>query len=361
MPVIKDLIVDGYEKVVEVSDKNLGLNGFIAIHSTHLGPALGGIRIYPYNTKEDALKDVLRLAKGMTYKSAVAECGFGGGKSVIIIPPKEHKNTEMLLSFAQAINELNGLYIGAEDLGSTCDDIKLMAQKTRFLCGLPTEQSSGDPSRFTAWGVFKGIEAICQTLWNHPSVKSRTIAVQGLGNVGSKLCEYLFWQGANLIISDTDNTKVRYYSKLYNAQVSSPDQIIKVPCDILAPCALGGIINNDTISELKCKAIGGAANNQLLHSENGLELLKRNILYAPDYIINAGGLINVTAELEKEGWNPKTALEKVDHIFDSLLTVFKLAKEQNKPTNVIADHLAEYKIQHSIGKRIKPVAFHSMV
>jgi leucine dehydrogenase len=354
---IKDLPIAGYKKVVEGTDTDSGLHCFIAIHNTTLGPALGGIRIFPYPTDQDALNDVLRLAKAMTYKSAIAEDGMGGGKSVIIADPKKNKSEKLLLAFGEVVHSLHGNYIAAEDIGSNTEDMIVIRRKTPYVAALPTDKSSGDPSRFTAWGVFRGIQAVCHHLYGKNSLRKKRILIQGLGSVGSKLANILFWEGADLILSELDEKTLHELAILYGAEIVQPDKIYETPCDIFAPCAMGGIINTQTVKNLRCKAIAGAANNQLQSPEIGEELMKRGILYAPDYIINAGGIINAAAEFEPEGYNPKATLEKVNHIYDTLLHLFEKAAQEGKPTSLTADEIAEYNLKNKIGARKAPINF----
>jgi leucine dehydrogenase len=356
--VIKEILVNGYEKVVEVKNEEAGLHAIIAIHNTALGPALGGTRIYPYSTFEDALADVLRLSKGMTSKSALAETGMGGGKSVIIANPKTQKTENLLLAFAEAVQSLNGQYICAEDSGSTAEDMLVIRKGTPYVAGLPTPSSSGDPGRFTAWGMLKGLKAVAKKLWGSESLKGRKIAIQGLGSVGARLAEFLFWEEAKLILSDIDEAKVARLTGLYKAQSVSPNEILFVECDILSPCAFGAVINESTIPKLHCKAIAGAANNQLLNVENdGLALFNKGILYAPDFIINAGGVINAALELEEDLYNPQQAIEKTNRLYDTLLQIFETAEKKKMPTVQVALDLVEYKLQHGIGKRTREVHF----
>ncbi len=353
--------VQGYEKVVKVTDKLAGLTAIIAIHNTTLGPALGGIRIQPYARFEDALEDVLRLAKGMTYKSAVSEVGFGGGKSVIIADPKKGKTPEMLLAFGAAVQALGGSYICAEDVGSTTKDVKIVRKSTQYVVGLPHEKSSKDPSPFTAWGTFRGVQSVLKKIYGTDSLVGRTVAVQGLGHVGSVLVGYLFWAGADLILSDIDGEQARALADKYGARVVPADQILQVSCDVLAPCALGGILNGKTIPLLRCRAIAGAANNQLLSDSDANALRERGILYAPDFVINAGGLLNVSAELEEEGYNPTSPREKTHRIYDTLLAIYEIAEKNQESTHTAALALAEYRIRYNIGKRVIPPTFHHSV
>lgn len=357
MLTIKEIEVPEYEKVIEGIDPETGLHCFIALHNTSLGPAMGGVRIYPYPNRQEALDDALRLAKAMTYKSAIAENGLGGGKSVIIANSKTEKTEDLLLSFAEVLNRLEGKYIAAEDVGSTTEDMAIMRKMTPFVAALPTEKSSGDPSRFTAWGVYRGMRAVAKQLWHDENLRKKIIAIQGMGNVGSKLANILFWEGAYLIICDKDPEVSRQQAMLYGAQVIDPKDFAHVRCDILAPCAMGGIINDQTIPKLHCKAIAGAANNQLASYENGRDLMQRDILYAPDYVINAGGIINAAVEFEPSGYDPETARDCVNHIYDTLQFIFQQSKEQHRPTNEIADELAEYKLRNEVAKRKEEIVF----
>ncbi len=352
------IIVKGYEKVVKVTDAKAGLTAIIAIHNTTLGPALGGIRIQPYATFEAALEDALRLAKGMTYKSAVAEVGFGGGKSVIIADPKKQKTPELLMAFGAAVEKLGGTYICAEDMGCTTEDVKIIRRVTKHVVGLPHEKSSGDPGPFTAWGTFRGIQSVVKRLYMNDSLEGKRIAVQGLGNVGSHLVDHLFWAGAELILSDIDPIKLQKFAAKYGAKTVAPDQILKVECDVLVPCAAGGIINDQTIPEFRCKAIAGCANNQLLRDTHAQNLRDRGILYAPDFVINAGGLLNVAEELEDAGYNPKNPRYKVHHIYDTLLAIYEIADKNKESTHVAALSLADYRIKYAVGKRVIPPTFH---
>jgi leucine dehydrogenase len=350
--------ISGYEKVLKVTDPKSKLTAIIAIHNTALGPALGGIRIQPYSSFDAALEDALRLSKGMTYKSAVAEVGFGGGKSVIIADPKTEKTPELLLSFAAAVEKLGGLYICAEDMGCTTQDVKIIRRLTRYVVGLPHEKSSGDPGPFTAWGTFRGIQSVVKWLFNTDSLEGKKVAVQGLGNVGSHLIDQLFWAGAELILSDKDQEKLSKLAAKYNAKTVSPDEILKVECDVLAPCAAGGIINDLTIPQFRCKAIAGCANNQLLRNEHADALKERGILYAPDFVINAGGLLNVAEELEEMGYQPKNPRFKANRIYDTLLAIYEIAHRNKESTHHAALSLADYRIRYGIGKRVVPPTFH---
>jgi leucine dehydrogenase len=352
------LNIEGYEQVLKVTDKKAGLTAIIAIHDTTLGPALGGIRIQPYATFGAALEDVLRLSKGMTHKSAVGEVGFGGGKSVIIANPKTEKTTELLLAFGAAVESLGGKYICAEDVGCTTADVNIIRRATKHVVGLDHSKSSGDPGPFTAWGVFRGIQATLMKIFGSPSPEGRTIAIQGLGNVGLPLADFLFWSGAQLILSDIDSVKLERMALKYGARILPPDQILKAECDVLAPCALGGILNDQTIPGMRCKGIAGSANNQLLRSEHGKQLLDRKIVYAPDFVINAGGLLNVSTELEEEGYHPVNAHQKIHRIYDTILAIYEISDRTGESTDSAAISLADYRIKYGIGKRVIPPTFH---
>lgn len=352
------IIVKGYEKVLKVTDATRGLTAIIAIHNTTLGPALGGTRIQPYATFDAALEDALRLSRGMTYKSSVAEVGFGGGKSVIIADPKTQKTPELLMAFGEAVEKLGGAYICAEDMGCTTEDVKIIRKMTKYVVGLSHQKSSGDPGRFTAWGTFRGIQSVVKRLYMSDSLEGKKIALQGLGNVGGHLISHLFWAGAELILSDIDPVRLQKFAAKYNAKTVPIDQILKVECDVLVPCAMGGIINDQTIPEFRCKAIAGCANNQLLQDLHAVALRERGILYAPDFVINAGGLLNVAVELEDGGYDPKLARSKVHQIYDTLLAIYEIADKNRESTHKAALSLSDYRIQYGIGKRVISPTFH---
>lgn len=356
--VLEDIFVDGYEKVIKVTDKAVGLKAIICIHNTSMGPTLGGTRIYPYSSFDAALTDATRLAEGMTYKSALAGTGFGGAKSVIIADPKKDKTEKLLLSFGRAVASLRGNYICAEDLGSTPEDMAIIQRVNPYIVGLAHEKSSGNPSLFTAWGVYRGIQSVLKEIDNSDSVENKVVAIQGLGSVGYRLAEILFWGGAKLIFSDIDGEKTKKIAKQFGAQIVAPEEILSVQCDVLSPCAMGGIINQQSILRMRCRSIAGATNNQLLKEENGVELMKRGIVYAPDFVINAGGLINVTEELELAGYNPAVARAKVDGLYDQLRLIYDIAEQNNCSTHQAAVALGNYRLKYGIGRRQTPIAFH---
>ena len=356
---LEEISVPGYHKVVRVRDPRSGLDGIIAIHDLSLSKAaLGGIRIQPYKSFDEALTDVLRLSRGMTCKSAASQSSWGGGKSVIIADPRKDKTEELLKSFAEAINRLEGMYIGAEDAGCTPQDVAIIAEHTPYVVGLPSDQSSGNPSPFTAWGVFRGIQAVMHQLFGSDSLEGRTVAIQGLGSVGAILAQYLFWHGAKLIVTDIHMDRAEALAKQYDAKLVAPDEIFEEPCDVFAPCALGGIINPETIERLRCRAIAGAANNQLLSESDAEELRRVGILYAPDFVINSGGLINVTQETMKGGYSPSASRNKVNKIYDLLKLIFSIASENGISTQKAVMQLVEYRLEHGIGRRSEPIYMH---
>lgn len=356
--VLEDILVDGYERVVKVTAPGVGLQGIICIHTTTLGPALGGTRIYPYATFDLALEDVKRLARGMTYKSAVADCAWGGGKSVIIHDAKKGKSEALLQAFGEAVHRLGGQYICAEDIGCTPNDMMTISKATPYVVGLVHPRSSGDPGPFTAWGTFRGIQSALKKLTGSDSLEGKRVAIQGLGSVGARLAELLFWHGAKLILSDIDQEKTARIAKLYNAEVVAPTEILFVQCDVLAPCAMGGILNEVSIPKLNCSAVAGCANNQLLKDSDAELLSNRKILYAPDFVINAGGLINVSQELLPEGYSPSLARDKTEKIYDQLLAIYAIAEQNRISTHAAAISLGDYRLRYALGKREVAPCFH---
>lgn len=333
-----------HEEVIFCHDKNVGLKAIIAIHNTSLGPALGGTRMWNYKTEEEALKDVLRLSKGMTYKAAAAGLNLGGGKAVIIGDPKTQKTEGLFRAFGQFVNSLNGKYITAEDVGTGENDMENIFMETPWVTGIPKSfGGSGDPSPYTAHGVLMGIKAAAHEKFGTDSLRGMRVAVQGLGNVGSNLVKYLVEEGAKVIVSDIDQTRVKFLHDAYKVEAVNPDQILGVECEIQAPCALGAVINDETIGKLRCKVVAGGANNQLAEPRHGDQLRELGILYAPDYVVNAGGLMNVFVELE--GYSPERAFEKTRKVYDNVKKVFELAKKENIGTHTAADRLAEERIK----------------
>ncbi|MEC9282871.1 MAG: Glu/Leu/Phe/Val dehydrogenase [Bdellovibrionota bacterium] len=332
-----------HEQIVYCYDKDAGLKAIIAIHNTALGPALGGTRMWNYATEEDALVDVLRLSRGMTYKAAAAGLNLGGGKAVIIGDPKKDKSEALFRAFGQFINSLNGRYITAEDVGTTVKDMGHVFAETSWVTGIsPALGGSGDPSPLTARGVLHAVKASAFEKFGSADLNGKKVAVQGLGKVGYYLAEYLHKNGAELIVADIDEDMVKKAEEKLKAKVVSTDEILSVDCDILAPCAMGAIINDDTISKLNCKVIAGAANNMLKEYAHGDQLHEMGILYAPDYVANAGGLMNVFVELE--GYSRERALERTQGIYDNLIEIYKISKEMGIPSYKAADEMAERRL-----------------
>lgn len=330
-----------HEQVVFCHDRSSGYRGIIAIHDTTLGPALGGTRFWNYQSEEAAVFDVLRLARGMTYKNAVAGLNLGGGKAVIIGDNRTTRREMIFRAHGRFVESLGGRYITAEDVGTSTADMDFVHMETDYVAGLETR--SGDPSPVTARGVFRAIQASARVRWGNESVEGKTVVVQGLGNVGFFLCRELHSAGAKLVVTDIDRTRMERASSEFGAKAVEPAAIYGQAGDIFAPCALGGIINDDSIPRLKVEIVAGGANNQLLEQRHGDELAERDILYAPDFVANAGGVINVYGEVA--GWTRDRALRKADEIFDTTLGVFEIAREQGIPTYVAADRLAVRRIE----------------
>ena len=349
MDYFREIAKRDHEQVLFGNDPDSGLQCIIAIHDRTLGPSLGGTRMKTYLSAYEALVDVLRLSRGMTYKAAAAGLHLGGGKAVIMGDPQTQKSKALLESFGRFVDGLSGQYITAEDVGTTVEDMVVLRGMTRFVTGLPSEQGgSGDPSPATALGVFHGIRAAAEEIWDSDDFSDRTVAIQGLGKVGWHLAEHLAEAGAKLFVADIREDIVSKAREQFGAEVTPPDRIHAVPCDIFAPCALGAAINNQTIEELQCKIVAGAANNQLAEERVQGPLLKlRGILYAPDFVINAGGLINVSGELDPDGYQREKALERTRDIYDSMKRCFALAKQRNIPTTEAANTIAEERIKEA--------------
>src|SRR5690625_1165121 len=309
MKVFEQLKMYDYEQVVYCQDKNSNLKAIIAIHDTTLGPALGGTRMWNYNNEEEALEDVLRLARGMTYKNAAAGLNLGGGKAVIIGDPRQEKSEALFRAFGRYVNSLNGRYITAEDVGTTEEDMDFIHMETKFVTGT-SSGGVGDPSPVTALGIYHGMKAAAKEAFGSDDLSGKTIAVQGVGHVAFQLCKYLHKEDANLIVADINKQAVDRAVSEFNAEAIHPDDIYEVECDIYSPCALGGTINDQTINKLKAKVIAGSANNQLLENRHGDLLFEKGIVYAPDYVINSGGVINVADELI--GYNRNRVMKKVE-------------------------------------------------
>ncbi|ACV26552.1 Glu/Leu/Phe/Val family dehydrogenase [Kangiella koreensis] len=330
---------DDHEQIVFCRDVDSGLKAIICVHNTNLGPAVGGCRMWDYNSDEGALIDALRLSRGMTYKNAMAGLKMGGGKSVIIGNSKTMKSEELFRAFGRFVEKLSGKYITAEDVGINPNDMAIVNKETNYVLGL--EGKSGDPSPVTAYGVYKGIKAAAKHKFGSDDLNGRKISVQGLGHVGYYLCRHLHEEGAKLFVTDISKESIERVVNEFNATAVGIDDIYGLDVDIYAPCALGAVINDNTLPQIKASVIAGAANNQLAEDRHGDILLSKGILYAPDYVINAGGIINVSFE---ENYNRDAALTKVDEIYGTLTEVFEASKLSGRPTNVIADELARQRV-----------------
>ena len=338
-----------YEQLSFFQDRDTGLKAITCIHNTVLGPALGGSRFWNYSREEDAVIDVLRLARGMTYKSSLAGLSLGGGKSVILgdasVLRKDPVRREAFWrAFGRFVEGLNGRYITAEDIGTTTQDMAYVNMETSNVVGLPGR--SGDPSPFTAIGIYKSMQACCKHISGQDSLSGKTIALQGAGNVGYYLCKLLHENGANIIISDINSERVQKCVSEFNAKAVGIDEIYSIPCDIYAPCAMGATINDETIPQLKCQIICGGANNQLKDPAiHGQALKDMGICYAPDYLVNAGGVINVSYEHAEGGYNQESAVQDIERIYDRMLDVLRISDETGKLTFQTADKMAEDRIE----------------
>lgn len=344
---IKTLDINNYEKVIHATDADTGLNAFIGVHSTKLGPALGGTRIWKYESDDDALTDVLRLSEGMTYKNSLANLNLGGGKAVINLTGTE-KTEALLKKFGEAVESLKGTYITAEDVGTTVPDMEIIKTVTDHVSSL----QSGNPSPATAFGVFKAIQA-CFDFWLTPEVKkhwnghcslqNKTVAIQGLGNVGYALAEMLAFHKMKIFGSDINEETCKRAAKELGVTIVGTDEIHKLDVDVFSPCALGATLNYDTIGDLKCKFICGSANNQLSIPEIGKDLMRMGVHYAPDYLVNAGGVMNIYREWGHVDTDFHTA-SMMEGIYDRTILCFKIGLEEGLPTNVVADMLAKQRL-----------------
>ena len=343
----------GHEQLVLFADESTGLRGAIAIHDTTLGPAIGGLRIWPHPTEAAGILDVLRLAEAMTYKSAAAGLDLGGGKAIVIGDPATCKTEALLRAVGRQVDSLDGRYITTEDVGTTTADMERIHQETAFVTGLSSEMGgSGDPSSMTAYGIYQGMLATAQRIWGADDLSGATIVIQGLGKVGSYLLPYLKGEGAIIVGTDIDPVQVERAQEQFGLKAISPDDVFSYQCDIFAPCALGGILNDETIPQLKTRAVCGGANNQLLEPRHAEELAAREILYAPDYIVNAGGVINLSFEIGRP-YSPEEARRKTGQIYHTVMEVFEQADRDAVSTEVAADRMAEARIQAVRGIRMR--------
>jgi len=348
MEIFDTLAAMGHEEVVVASDPSCGYRGIIAVHSTALGPALGGTRFWQYDSDEEAITDALRLSRGMTYKNAVAGLDLGGGKSVIIGDNRTKDRENIFRAHGRFVESLGGRYITAEDVGTGTSDMDYVHLETEHVAGL--KEKSGDPSPVTAHGVFRAIQASAKNRWGSDDLTGKVVTIQGVGNVGRYLAKELHEAGATLVVSDIYPDHTARVAAETGAKVVEGDEIYTAKADIFAPCALGGILNDETLPLLKVEVIAGGANNQLLEERHGDLLEEMGMQYAPDYVANAGGVINVFGEVA--GWDSERALRKADDIYDTVLTVFEIAKSDGIPSYRAADRLAERRLQ-SAGKKWK--------
>jgi len=345
MEIFEEMGENEHEQLVFWCDKSAGYRGLIAIHDTTLGPALGGTRFWNYSSDSEAVTDVLRLSRGMTYKAAITGLALGGGKSVII---GDNRTTERELLFrahGRAIESLKGRYIAAEDVGTSVDDMEFVRMETDSVAGL--RGGSGDPSPITAFGVYRGVKACAQFRYGDCSLRGKHVTVQGLGHVGYYLCKYLHSDGARLTVADIDDGRVARVVQEFGAEAVGARDVVAVDADIFAPCALGGVINDDTLNDLQVDIVAGAANNQLSEARHGQVMHERGVVYAPDYVINAGGLCSVYGELH--GWTAERTEKKAGAIYDTLLGIFERAANDGISTSDAADRLARQWIMRARG------------
>lgn len=335
-----------YENLYLCQDRTVGLKAVIAIHDTTLGPATGGCRMWTYAGEIEAIEDAFRLARGMTYKYAAAGVNLGGGKTVVIGNPKKDKSEALFRALGRFINRLGGIYITGEDVGTTLDDMEYMRMETPYVVTLPEAMGGAGPiSPATAFGTIQGMKACAKEVFGTEDLDGRTVAVQGVGAVGQHVVEYLAGEKARVVVADIDQEKVRAIVDKFGVSAVDPDKIHAVPCDIFSPCALGAVVNDRSIDEFQCKIIAGSANNQLKEERHGDLLEKRGIIYAPDYIINAGGTVFDTDRLNPGGFNRERAMRNVARIYNTTQEVIRISKKEGIPTYRAADRLAERRIQ----------------
>ena len=336
---------DNFEQVVFCNDARVGLKAIIALHSTALGPATGGCRMWNYGNDQEALTDVLRLSKGMTYKASISGLNWGGGKAVIVGDPKTAKTPELLKRYGEFVDRMGGHYVTAKDVGIGADDLRTVKTMTPHVLGIEGEPgSSGDPSPATAFGVYHGMRSTAKYAFKANGMKGLKIALQGLGSVSFYLLEHLIADGAEVIACDIDQAAIERATKKYGIEIVSPDRIYDVDCDIFSPSALGAAISASTLPRIKSKVIAGAANNQLATPEQGYEIARRGMVYAPDYAINAGGLINIYHETQVGGYSRTRAFDHVTGIGKTITEILARAEEEKLPTHVIADRIAEERV-----------------
>lgn len=344
MPLFDHPEFDGHERVLFAYDAETGLKAVIAIHSTRLGPAAGGCRMWPYATEEEALADALRLSRGMTYKNAVAGLDLGGGKSVIVADPRTDKTPALMRAFGRAVDALGGLYTTAEDVGVSVADMEAVREATPHVAGLASgPYASGDPSPVTARGVFEGLRRGLKVATGSDDLAGRTVAVQGLGHVGRHLCALLHEAGARLVVSDIDAERLADAERAFDAHIVAPDVVASVEADVFAPCALGGVLDDATIPLLKARVVAGAANNQLARPEHAEALHARGILYVPDFALNAGGIINVAREIEKRT-DAEWLQARLARMVDNIEAILREAQEKDVSPHGVAEAFARRRL-----------------
>ncbi len=344
---LKKMEERGFEELVMVQDSSVGLKAVIAIHNTNRGPALGGTRMWTYPSEDAAVEDVMNLAEGMSYKSAAAELPLGGGKGVIIGDPHKDKSEALFRVYARYVNRLHGLFMTAADMGIHGEDLDCMRRECEYIIG---GEAIGSPSPFTAYGVWHGIKACTQEKYGSPSLEGKVVAIQGIGSVGSALCQHLYEDGTKLIVTDIDQSLLKEAEERWQAKTVEPDAIYSQECDIFAPCGIGGVINDETIEQLKCGIVAGAANNIIKEPRHGKALKDKGILYAPDYIINAGGIIFV--EMKRHGFTNEEEIKKViARIKDRLEEIFRRSREQSMLPEELADIFAEERLRKEVVER----------
>ena len=342
---------DNHEQVVFCNDEKTGLQAIIAIHNLNRGPALGGCRRWPYASEDEALTDVLRLSRGMTYKAALAELPFGGGKSVILAGENQDR-TALYEAMGRFVETLGGRYTAAEDVGTSVEDVETMGRHTRHIAGVPAG-GAGDPSPATAYGTLHGIKAAVRHRHGKESLSDVSVAVQGLGHVGYNLCRYLAAEGARLYVSDINQEAVDRAVRELDAKSVGVEEIARTEAEVFAPCALGAVIDDASIETLKAKVVAGSANNQLAEPRHGELLRERGVLYAPDYVINGGGLINISHESQIAGkpYDEAKAFAHIARIGDTLTQIFELADREGIPTSLAADRIAESRFKSETANR----------
>ncbi len=354
MKILEYMARYGHEQLVICREPDAGLNAFIAIHDTTLGPSCGGVRIWPHRTEEEAIMDVLRLSRAMTYKSAAAGVSLGGGKGLIMADSRKDKNEALLRAFGWYVDTLGGRYITTEDVGMTSNDLVHIARETRHVKGLPPSMGgSGDTSPLTGLGVYLGMKASGRAVWGSDSLEGRVIAMQGFGNVATQTAQHLLTEDVRLVVTDIHQHALER-ARSIGATIVKPEAIYNAECDIFSPCALGGVLNDETIPRLRCSIVAGGANNQLLEERHGEALQRRGILHAPDYIVNAGGIIQVACEVDGS-CQPERTRAITERIYDTTEQVIRISNDQGIPTSVAADRLAEQRLDKARAPRVTAV------